>query len=566
MNESSAKSTQPNTPTQPSWIGLALSGGGFRATLFHLGVIRFLRDCNLLHKVKLISSVSGGSILAAHLALNWNKYKGEKSVSDSAEREITTLIKCDLRNRSLRRWFCRIIIPVRLVTFLLFRMSGRKLQDRCSFTAIFQNHFEELYQGATFGDLNSVRDLEVHMLATSLTTGELCKFTNTNFEVIGDKEQQPIAISFPKLSLAMAASTAFPLLCPAVPITPGILGCNESDLKRSHVLSDGGILDNLGFQELARVAKLRNEAHGLLIVSDAGANFDWETQKRYSFVISLFRNIRANDIVMRQAGKLVLENTHVGALGLCTIDIHRHLNEDALYALRPEHQTVARNVRTDFNSFSDDEISVLIHHGYAEAHAALRERGMVPETFQNSLGDLPSALSEKQMKIQDAQNRKWRKLFAPRDYITWVILVAACGWLALIGWGLYWRPLHKQMELSSRMILNEQKESRAQEDAVLYGNVNDMGDSTERHTYVIKVVEATGLPVPGAAITVVIGNENQTKYEGMTGKDGSYAFKWETKDKFARTHVKVDKAQFLEGSDFVSLGESSGHLVILNKR
>jgi len=544
---------------------LALSGGGFRATLFHLGVIRFLRDCNLLHKVKLISSVSGGSILAAHLALNWNKYKGEKNDFNSAEREITNFIKCDLRNRSLRRWFCWIIIPVRLVTLLFFR-SGRKPQDRCSFTAIFQNHFEELYQGATFRDLNSVQDLEVHMLATSLTTGELCKFTNTSFEVIGDKEQQPIAISFPKLSLAMAASAAFPLLCPAVPITPEILGRNESELKRSHVLSDGGILDNLGFQELARVAKLRNEANGLLIVSDAGANFDWETQKRYSFVISLFRNIRANDIVMRQAGKLVLENTHVGSLGLCTIDIHRQLNGKELYALRPEHQTVARNVRTDFNAFSDAEISVLIHHGYAEAHAALRERGMVPETFQNSLGGLPSDFSESEMKIQDAQNRKWSKLFAPRDYITWVILVAACGWLALIGWGLYWHPLHKQMEISSRMILNAQRESRARENAVLYGNGNEIGDPTEFHTYVIKVADANGSPVSGAAVTVVIENENQSKHEGITGKDGSYAFKWETKDKFVRTHVKVDKEQFLEVSDFVWLGQSSDHSVTLNKK
>jgi predicted acylesterase/phospholipase RssA len=50
-------------------IGLALSGGGFRATLFHLGVIRFLSEVDLLKKVKLVSAVSGGSILAAHLIL-----------------------------------------------------------------------------------------------------------------------------------------------------------------------------------------------------------------------------------------------------------------------------------------------------------------------------------------------------------------------------------------------------------------------------------------------------------------------------------------------------------------
>ena len=39
-------------------IGLALSGGGFRATLYHLGVVRFLRDAGALQDVTDIASVS----------------------------------------------------------------------------------------------------------------------------------------------------------------------------------------------------------------------------------------------------------------------------------------------------------------------------------------------------------------------------------------------------------------------------------------------------------------------------------------------------------------------------
>jgi predicted acylesterase/phospholipase RssA len=54
---------------------LALSGGGFRATLFHLGVIRYLAEKQKLDEVKAICSVSGGSVLAAHLVLNWELYK-----------------------------------------------------------------------------------------------------------------------------------------------------------------------------------------------------------------------------------------------------------------------------------------------------------------------------------------------------------------------------------------------------------------------------------------------------------------------------------------------------------
>lgn len=49
-------------------IGLCLSGGGYRATLFHLGGLRRLNELGLLHRVNTISSVSGGSIIAAHVA------------------------------------------------------------------------------------------------------------------------------------------------------------------------------------------------------------------------------------------------------------------------------------------------------------------------------------------------------------------------------------------------------------------------------------------------------------------------------------------------------------------
>lgn len=56
-------------------IDLALSGGGFRATLFHLGVIGFLQSQGLLNRVRIICSVSGGSILAAHMVTRWHEYE-----------------------------------------------------------------------------------------------------------------------------------------------------------------------------------------------------------------------------------------------------------------------------------------------------------------------------------------------------------------------------------------------------------------------------------------------------------------------------------------------------------
>ena len=46
-------------------FGLALSGGGFRAVLYHLGLVRFLRDAGILPRVTHISSVSGVSVSRA---------------------------------------------------------------------------------------------------------------------------------------------------------------------------------------------------------------------------------------------------------------------------------------------------------------------------------------------------------------------------------------------------------------------------------------------------------------------------------------------------------------------
>jgi len=52
-------------PAKRPKLGLALSGGGFRASFFHLGVLARLADADLLRHVEVISTVSGGSIIGA---------------------------------------------------------------------------------------------------------------------------------------------------------------------------------------------------------------------------------------------------------------------------------------------------------------------------------------------------------------------------------------------------------------------------------------------------------------------------------------------------------------------
>lgn len=65
-------------------IGLGLSGGGFRASLYHIGVLAKLADLDVLRRVEVISCVSGGSIIGAHYYLEVRRLLQTK-----ADEEIT---------------------------------------------------------------------------------------------------------------------------------------------------------------------------------------------------------------------------------------------------------------------------------------------------------------------------------------------------------------------------------------------------------------------------------------------------------------------------------------------
>jgi NTE family protein len=60
---------------EPHNIGLALSGGGIRAMVFHLGLFKWLAENRLLEQIKRVSTVSGASLcvgmIYAHNDLKW---------------------------------------------------------------------------------------------------------------------------------------------------------------------------------------------------------------------------------------------------------------------------------------------------------------------------------------------------------------------------------------------------------------------------------------------------------------------------------------------------------------
>src|SRR6516225_11190213 len=149
-------------------FGLALSGGGFRAVLYHLGLIRFLRDAGILPRVTHICSVSGGSVVAAHLVLNWDRYNGSPSEFDAAAAELLSFLRLDVRNRVVRRF--PLGLPLRWPRRLMGK-SNRKLTR----TGLLEYHYEKyLYGDTSLFELPEKPHL--HLLATNLSEGCLCSF------------------------------------------------------------------------------------------------------------------------------------------------------------------------------------------------------------------------------------------------------------------------------------------------------------------------------------------------------------------------------------------------------
>jgi predicted acylesterase/phospholipase RssA len=87
------------------------------------------------------------------------------------------------------------------------------------------------------------------------------------------------------LSLAVAASSAFPPLFPPVRITSKMLGARYSQLPQEpEYLTDVASMTTYGSQLASRLLQESNLDVDLLFVSDAGATFDWEIKRRIWWV------------------------------------------------------------------------------------------------------------------------------------------------------------------------------------------------------------------------------------------------------------------------------------------
>ncbi|MFN9295028.1 MAG: patatin-like phospholipase family protein, partial [Planctomyces sp.] len=127
---------------------LCLSGGGFRATLFHLGVLTRLNELGVLSTITTFSSVSGGSILNGFLACNWDKLEASP---DGVFKNFTDVIVEPVRRFCAKDLRTALLLGVRLnpknwISLLRDRMSVSANFLAEAYEPVFSKKLSELPQ------------------------------------------------------------------------------------------------------------------------------------------------------------------------------------------------------------------------------------------------------------------------------------------------------------------------------------------------------------------------------------------------------------------------------------
>ncbi len=377
---------QPNRKREG--IALCLSGGGFRAALFHMGSLRRLNETGVLAKVTTITSVSGGSITNGLLAKWWPNFQFKNGVIQNF-----AAFEAELRN------FCAH--DIRTGSIILHRLDPRNWpmlwSDDHSATDLLADEYEDsLVGGVKMGDLphhGAAQRPRFVFCASNLQTG-------VSFELRADRIGDYVIgyAPAPEMRLAdvIAASSAFPLAFPPLVIrmdparfSGGKLGDSPDQRRfaRRILLSDGGVYDNLALEPVWKT-------HQAVLCSDGGKPFSRSLDPGEAAVPRL---LRAQDVIGNQALAVrkrwlvssfetrLYEGTYWG-IGT---EIENYPQHGAGYA--GEVLNRLRGVRTDLNVFREGEQLVLMNHGWALTDAALRSYGGTLVTHPLGTGVAPDA-------------------------------------------------------------------------------------------------------------------------------------------------------------------------------
>ncbi len=356
MQDPTARSSHESTGEDTiEASALCLSGGGYRAMLFHTGTIWRLYETGVLESLACISSVSGGSITATVLALAW----GDLSFAPGQVR--TELVP-------------RVVNPIRdLASHTLdipAILTGALLPGPIS-NRIARSYRKRLFGRHTLQDLPDQPRFVIN--ATNVQSGSLWSFQKSLM-----RDDRVGEVPHPELLLAdtVAASTAFPPF-----LSPKILRLNPKTYRKASgsdlnfepytnrvMLSDGGVYDNLGLEVVQRFRTV--------LVSNAGGQMAAEARPAKNWI---GHAVRVSSVVENQVRSLRKERLldeyigqqRSGAYWSIRGDIRDYPVDDALPC--PYDRTLRlAETRTRLKRLPGFKQEQLINWGYAICDAAIR--------------------------------------------------------------------------------------------------------------------------------------------------------------------------------------------------
>jgi NTE family protein len=354
-------------------IGLCLSGGGYRAMLFHAGVLWRLNELGWLAKLDRIASVSGGSITAGVLALKWSELRfGDAGVASNFVDGVVAPL----------REMARTSIDVSSVIAGL--LPGTAAADQ-----VTRHYRKKLFGDATLRDLPDRPRFT--FCATNVQSASLFRFAKKRAA-----DWRVGTLDAPAISLArvVTASSAFPpMLSPCeirldTPLQP-FEGAelNRPPFTTQLVLSDGGVYDNLGLEPIWKNC-------GTVLVSDAGQKIRPEEAPAEDWPRHVLRVLDLIDNQVRSLRKRQVVGSYVAGLrkgaywGIRT-DIDDYQLASAMKCPHALTERIAATP-TRLTALNEESQQKLINWGYAVCDAAMRRHvateALPPGGFPYAIG------------------------------------------------------------------------------------------------------------------------------------------------------------------------------------
>jgi len=284
-------------------FGVGLSGGGYRAAAFHLGTLQKLHELELLDKVDVLSTISGGSIIGAAFCLKTDEFPDfeKRMIGSLSSKNVITFVLMSWRGLltmglillclslsvilSFTRFAPWSILPLVILLLILLRFQFRIFPVSKIIERAYDKFF---YNKAKLSELCDTPELAIG--STNLQTSRPFTFSKRKIEDSAYANyRRPIKFNgadFP-VARAVIASSCVPFGFTPVKIDPVFFQDHDAAIesKVNPQLVDGGVYDNQGVQKLTQTGS--SYACDIVLVSDAGNKLPFEKAYNNTFTLLL---------------------------------------------------------------------------------------------------------------------------------------------------------------------------------------------------------------------------------------------------------------------------------------